>query len=142
MSGVNLAMMAGGKRVQLFNRTYTKFSVAPADAYAAYKLDSGGGIWKCEATSLVYTDTLDDWLLVGSAGDYWVRCNYDNDMPNVGSGSFNTWLQLSTPRSWGFEITASTGYVFTNLTIEIASDAGGSNILATGTIYLEAETSP
>ena len=62
--------------------------------------------------------------------DYWIRATLDSGS-NPSSGTMNTWLQLSSNRTWEWA-RGSVGVLTGVLQIEIASDSGGSNIVATG----------
>jgi hypothetical protein len=140
MAGSQQALLSGGS-VQLVyvpaSVSYFDGSLAPADSFAGVQYTSAGDIYKCEGNTLTYTDTTMNWLLVGSAADYWIRATYTGDAPNGGS-AVNSWLQLSTTRSWSVGVTGNQGLLSSTLTISIATDSGGSNIIATGLCYIEA----
>lgn len=75
----------------------------------------------------------------GIGSSYWLRVTVNSGSSLTGS-STGTWLQLSTSRS--FNLTSSgNGVLSTNITIEIATDSGGSNIVASASATLSADSS-
>lgn len=86
--------------------------------------------------------THQDWCNVSPpVGTYWIRATeYANTTGNNHSWTnsthnLNTWYQLNTNRLWNFEdnsLTASYVGRSVTLKIDIASDSGGSTIVATG----------
>lgn len=126
-------------QVQLYNASYTQFNISPTDSYAGYRLTSAGDIHKCEATSATFTDTGLNWLNSGSG--YYVRVTVVGDTLTSSSGT-GTWLALSTTRTWYYSVTGVSGLLAGTLTVEIADDSVGTNILATASVYLEASVEP
>jgi hypothetical protein len=71
--------------------------------------------------------------ITGIGSGYWSRLVVNSGTnPNLGTGAVNTWQQLSSARSWGWNRT-TTGSTVANCTLQIASDSGGSNIRASVT---------
>lgn len=76
----------------------------------------------------------------GIGDTHWIRAtpsNVFNGGSNNNSG-LNTWLQLNTDRFWELNLndfvgTGSSSSRFTRLLFEIATDSGGSNIVARST---------
>lgn len=104
----------------------TQYYKGPGDTWAA-DLDSGKN----------------PWLVQGSAGDFWVRATLNSSTSGLNdtTSGVDSWLQLNTTRSWsivdsvaGIPTTAEEA----SLTLEIATDSGGSNIVATETYTLRA----
>lgn len=141
MAGSQQALLSSGsiKLVELLQRSYYKFSISPADAYAGIQYTSAGDQYKAEGTTLSYTDTGANWLLVGSSADYWMYMEWTGGAGETApqGSAYNSWLQLSTTRSWHQGVTGL-GTKYSYLTVKIATDSGGSNIIATAAIYLEA----
>lgn len=74
----------------------------------------------------------------GTPGNgYWIRCTVNSGTTPSGSAT-GTWLQLNTTRAWSL-VRSGIGSVQCNCTIQIASDSGGSNIVASGTMTLFAQ---
>ena len=86
--------------------------------------------------------TFANWLspvgIADSGANYWVRvvATVIDPSPTLTTqGTFNTWLQLSTARTFGYtkNTTGTTGTNEVEFAIEIATDSGGSNIVGTVT---------
>ncbi|MFZ5544409.1 MAG: hypothetical protein ACOZJZ_12685 [Pseudomonadota bacterium] len=85
-----------------------------------------------------------NWFAPTEAGigaGYWLRATKISGSASVPTGdTLDTWLQLSGVRGW--TVTApSGGSIQTRdctLQIQVATDSAGANIVASGTIYLEA----
>lgn len=122
-----------GAQVQAASYIYGNLS--PGDAYAGIRLDFTGAAQKVAGSSLIWSTAGYNWLLWGSAGDYYVRCTYTGSAPSGSATS--TWLQLNVSRNWYYEVTA-TGTLAGTMTISIATDSGGTNIISTADVYLEA----
>lgn len=71
----------------------------------------------------------------GIWNSYWIRCTQVLGL--VSSGTLNTWQQLNVSRQWSkTNVLILTAAVV--LRFDIASDALGSNIVATTTVTLDA----
>lgn len=110
--------------------TYAHTVLDPADANCTITFSSAGtwsavpsasGTWKTGS---------------GTGADYWIR--WTTTAGTLTTGTAGTWQQLSTNRTFGRNRTIL-GIVSCTGTVEIATDAAGTNIIATGTIVLEAE---
>ena len=72
----------------------------------------------------------------GAGNNYWVNVGYNVNDPTPSvtvQGTFNTWLQINTARSFGY-YKPSTGNPGTNeveFQVQIATDSLGSNIVGT-----------
>lgn len=112
--------------------TYTHTVVDPADADSTITFSSAG-TW----SSTAVPSTSGTWKTgSGTGADYWIR--WTTTAGTLTTGTAGTWQQLSTNRTFGRNRTAI-GIVSCTGTVEIATDAAGTNIIATGTIVLEAE---
>ena len=125
---------SSGQLVNLVDRSWVDISISPNDSYAGVRYNSGGNEEFVEGSALLWDDTGNDWLVSGSASDYWIRCTAAATPLGSAKG---VWLQLNTTRSWYFAVTG-TGTANDTLTIEIATDSGGANIIDSCTVYLEA----
>jgi hypothetical protein len=105
-------------------------------AYCEYAFGSDGSI--VGGSSQGGSFAVGDWttpITVGIGSSYWIRVTQ-----TASSGGFVTvtgdtrgvWLQLSSSRTFGLQTTAN-GLFYRVYTFEIASDSGGSNIVATAT---------
>lgn len=65
-------------------------------------------------------------VITGIGSGYWIRMTKNSgDSPT--SGTLNTWQQLSSARTWEWDMANAEA----NVKLEIATDSGGSNIVAT-----------
>lgn len=60
----------------------------------------------------------------GIGASYWARMT-KNSGANPTTGTLNTWLQLSSQRVWSWQSDPNDA----NVTLEIATDSGGSNVV-------------
>lgn len=95
----------------------------------------------------VQIDSATDWIIPNGAAtsSYWVRAT---EVAQTGGGTLTgtlaTWLQLTGNREWSIERQAVSGAGTStwDLTIEIATDSGGSNIVASGLYEMTSTISP
>jgi hypothetical protein len=104
-------------------------------AYAEYRFAADGGI--LGGTSQDGTFAVGNWttpITVGIGSSYWIRATQTaSSGPGTNYGdSRGVWLQLDTGRTFGVSKTAN-GLSTRQYDFEIASDSGGSNIVATAT---------
>lgn len=84
--------------------------------------------------------TTSDWgtpTTPGEGANYWVRATLNSGSTPSGP-ALGSWHQLSSSRAWALTRT-SVGVLSCQLNVQIASDSGGSNILSSCTVNLEAE---
>lgn len=102
----------------------------------------------------IYTQTgegdindLGSWYIpeTGGAGSgYYIRWTVNSVIANTGAGNYydvsSGWLSLGSTKSFGVSAgsTSAARQIEVSYTVEIATDSGGSNIVATGTHSLEA----
>lgn len=84
-----------------------------------------------------------DWYLPNTTGigsSYWIKATLAGGVGPT-SGTLNTWLSLAAAQTWSNSLSTN-GNRDTVLTIQIASDSSGSNIVTSGTyeIYVEKGT--
>ena len=94
-----------------------------------------------------WTYSTSKWNNITPSQTYYIRASNDNGnltFPTTLSTSYsdtlNTWLALSSSRQFRYEVAGPRNQVGTLeglMKIEIASDSGGSNIVATGYYYWE-----
>lgn len=88
----------------------------------------------------VWTDFSDEYFSIGGVSgdpnqDLWIRATLDaGDTPTV--GTLGSWLQCSGggsgSRTWTWQYSGAPDFLEGDLKFEIATDSGGSNIVATG----------
>ena len=69
------------------------------------------------------------WLLTGVAADYEIYATNTNTSGSAASGTFGTWLPLSTSRSWS-STRSTTGENINTVTITIRPISGGAGVTA------------
>lgn len=116
--------------------TYIDSALSPTDAGVTININSNGTV---VVTSLnLGTLASYNWITPTTGSTtYYVRAS-----PTLGTfstGTPNTWLALTSNRSWSVTYTSNTpGNKMTSATFEIASDAAGTNIVVSAEIGLEA----
>lgn len=122
--------------------TVTRVVTTPALATTNINVNTDGTL---TGTDNAGTDFSHAWFQPtgGSPGSsYWVRfTQVSGTAPD--SGTLNTWLALSSNRSIGYSTT--NGVKIGTFTIEIASDSGGTNIVAassSGAYSMDCESTP
>lgn len=114
--------------------TYFKEALAPADSIVNITFASAGGWSATDESSQTGT-----WKIGGGTGaNYWVR--WTNTSGTLSTGTAGTWQQLSSDRTFGVSVTSNSGGLKTTIgTVEFATDSGGANIIASGSITLTAQ---
>lgn len=104
-----------------------------------YKTDGTIFIQDTVGTSESYSDSGRLWVdpvIVASNKDHWIRCTHNSGTTSPSGDSVGSWLQLNVDRDW--YIIGSSGVIInSNNTFEIATDSGGSNIVATANLAFE-----
>ena len=88
----------------------------------------------------VWTDFIDEYFSIGGVSgpptqDLWIRATLDaDDAPTT--GTLNVWLKCagatSSARTFTWEYSGVPDFLQGDLKFELATDSGGSNIVATG----------
>jgi hypothetical protein len=139
MTGV-LCAVAGaassGVTIQL-TTPVTLFFISGGGGFAAtaYRVASDGFVYTAANSTGTYSQQ-EQWISnVALVGDYEVRATASGDTPT--GSALNTWLALSTTRSW--DLTASPGnFLSTTLTVEIR-DTATSTVRATATVNMTSD---
>lgn len=112
-----------------------------ATTFAGVQLNANGKQYY-KSYNGVYTQetqgTPDPWLIIGSNDGFWARCTEDDKTLNDDNSGVGTWLRLDTTRSWSI-VDTTAGPIPTidcTITLEIATDSSGTNIIATQQFYL------
>ena len=108
-------------------------TLSPADATAAIQFRSDGVL---NIYGSLGIDAL-SWFApteVGIGAAYWIRLTVTSgDGPNSGD-STGAWLSLSVTRTWSWTVTSNSGGLRSGVvTVQIATDSAGSNIVASKT---------
>lgn len=132
-------VMLGGFGGGITNPLPTVFAqdeqLSPGTAAASVSFRSDGVI---DATN----DSPLGWFRPAQAGvgaGYWIRATLASGTTPSGA-ALGTWLQLNVNRTWALT-RLSLGSVNCSLNISIATDSGGTNIVATGTAGITATVS-
>lgn len=140
MSGILLCMTGQLERVSLTNRNYTSGQSSPTDAYCGVQYRAVGSEYSMNnSTSLSWNYTGDDWLILGSGSDYWIKATPTGG--TIQGSATGSWLQLNADRSW-YLSELGLGSDSTSLLIQIALDSGGVTILDSCTVTLEVTVDP
>ena len=130
----------GGNSVNLSGSSGTPNStsdlqVDPDNSESGWRFNSDGSIQRnLNGGYSAWNPTPDEWSArqpITAIGDnYWIRATLDAGSTPT-AGTLNTWQQLSTNREWYISRPVVGVSTFT-VKIEIATDSGGTNIIATG----------
>lgn len=108
----------------------------PADASASLTLNTTG-----DGDSTGNGSSSDpDWAVpnIVSGASYWCRLTVDSGTAPTSGSAVGSWLQLNSARSWTWARTF-VGFIAASCTLQIASDAAGTNILSSRTVAAHAE---
>jgi hypothetical protein len=112
----------------------TTITTFPDDASAGWDFRLDGRVQKVEATSSFFNEGT-EWTdaYPGETGDTWIRATNDAGSNPDSGPALGTWHTLGNgaTNSWRWVVTGA-GTSQGTLKIEIATDSGGSNIVATG----------
>lgn len=126
----------GGPVYRLDTDTYLDSALSPTDASTTLNINSNGTVVATGAN----TGTLAsyNWITPTTGSTtYYVRATLTSG--TFTSGTTGTWLALSSNRSWNTSYISDTpGNKVTTATFEIATDSGGTNVVVSASISLEA----
>lgn len=120
------------------NATVDHTTISPTNANAGISLQTDGTV-SLNAGNTVAPTTL-AWYtptVAGIGSSYWARATIVSGSFSSGSGT-GSWIAISGAPGWNRNRT-TIGTTSVTFTLEIASDAGGANIVASATITLNAE---
>ena len=152
---INLAIATSTDTVSLSGllgspNTYYAFSQYPGGSAKTYlRANTDGKLEKATSNDLgtlgSYTQIGTEWVspLTTYSGSYWIRATRISG-DNLTSGTLGSWLALTSSREWqltAYEAQALGGIDYKEilLKLEIATDSGGSTIVATGYYELQAQ---
>lgn len=132
---------AGGVPVRLRHATVLAVSAgSPTTVSATLTFNTDGTISGTTAGFASHTFS-DNWYKPTTASigsSYYIRATVvtGTNLTSPSSGTTGSWLQLNSARSWANSISSATNKQ-SKLTIEIATDAAGTNIIASAAYYLK-----
>ncbi len=139
-SGTTISMSDGwGKSaisISLASLTDIDGSAYPGDtAFAEYRFQDNGTI--TYGNNSTFSGSMGNWASPTTAGigsSYWIRFTQTaaGGLSTETGSSRGVWHQLSSQRIFGLS-KQNNGYAYRTYTVQIASDSGGSNIIATKT---------
>lgn len=132
-------------RIGIFPWRYINFR-NNATTYAGVRLHSNGLQYYKNPSGTYAQETAgtpDPWLIIGSNDGFWARCTVDAGSLNDDNSGTGSWLQLDTTRSWSIVDTVAGPVpdITATITLEIATDDNGDDVIATQQFYLEAHNS-
>jgi hypothetical protein len=132
-----LILGSGGPSFPSFGGTVSALVPAPSTATAGVTFGTDGSISFNGSGPAADTN----WrrpTLAGVGSSFWVRATVNSG--TLSSGTSGSWLQLNSARSWTKTSTGA-GLLTCSITLQVASDAGGTNIVSSGTYSLQADSS-
>lgn len=114
---------------------------SPTIALAGVRLNTDGTVDKNLWTAYVQIHAASDWIIPNSKAtdQYWVRCTINSGSNNhINASVEDVWHQMTTWRTFGVQ-RESIGVTSFDYTIELATDSGGSNIVASANYTGSAE---
>jgi hypothetical protein len=124
----------GGDRISLSNVNVS--ATGATSQTATYTLESDGDV--ISATTDGGSVDEGDWIApkANAPSDYECRVTLDSgDTPTT--GTLNSWLALTSDRSWTLSVIASGNSAQCSLTVEIRKGSGPALASATVTLYAE-----
>lgn len=114
---------------------------AGADCYAGVSLNADGTEYAWSAAGSATGFDLGNWLVNGSASEFWARCTLNAGTLDGANSGVGSWLRLNTTRNWAILRTVN-GADTADIDIDIATDSGGANIFASANYALSATREP
>ena len=134
MFAAHLTSSGNSDVISLPLRTIYDGEVSPATARAIYRIDSDGYVY--EKIGSLPAAVIDQWCdPVTNTGNYEARATITSG--SVNTGTFGSWLALSTSREWGQTLTSSI-FITGQFLVEVRSIATGV-VRATADIETEAD---
>lgn len=126
---VTLSVVPGG---------YTRTELSPTDADCTITYSTNGAVSITDDFSSSGSWRSPNETGIGSG--FWIR--WTNTSGTLSSGTAGSWLALSSSRSFGVLFTGTNGTKTCTGTVEIATDSGGSNVVASGSVTITATVMP
>jgi hypothetical protein len=136
--GIMQALLTSNSaRIGGFSYTSEDDQIAPTNAFASFNIGSDGA---CSASGNHNAgNPPPNWYFPGSTGIgslYWVRATVTSGSTSGGS-STGVWISCNSSPGWSRNAT-SVSVQTVNLTLDFASDSGGTNIVGTATVRIQA----
>lgn len=143
MSGIQMALLGAGPNVvyRLDDAFYSDAGVVGIQsASVSLFVGSGGQVTASSGSSIV---DFYDWLTpTTGASTYFVRATLSSGALTPGSSNTGAWLPLTEDRFWFISLPDNApAFEFANLVVAIATDSGGTNIVVSASISLQAVVS-
>jgi hypothetical protein len=121
---------------RLDSDVYLDTALSPTDARVVFSVNSNGTVLATGDTAGTLASY--NWITPTTGSTtYYVRATLTSG--TFSSGTTGTWLALTSNRSWVTLFTSnSPGNKMTTATFEIATDSGGTNVVVSASISLEA----
>lgn len=131
------ALLGGGIRYDLQGGNFSDSGPGGADIRYRVNADEEESYAQWGGASYI---AFNNWIVpAGMYSTHYIRATKNSgDVPD--SGTLGSWEALSTARMWQLSL-GGAGSKTCNLTIEIATDSGGSNIVDSATVILTATAS-
>ena len=130
---------AGGLRIVLepdgidFNRATN------VTCYAGTFFGPDGNQYAYSAAGVATGTDFGPYIFNGTTSDVWLRCTVNSGTLDGGSSSTGTWLSgVAEPAWYIVDSSADDGAETASITVEAATDSGGSNIVDSETYTLSA----
>ena len=109
----------------------------PSPTRAEYQLQNDGDEWSIKQQGADADEG--NWIEPKARADNgaYVRCTVNSGTLSGGDAT-GSWIALSTTRAW-YVTQAGTGVTTANITVEIATDSGGTDVRASNTLDLHAQ---
>lgn len=137
MSGIHMAAMSTAgptATYQLNGGTYTDFAIDPDTANVLFEVNSNGTV---NISTNYNGNTSYDWITPKPPGaTHYIRVQTTSGTFSS-SSTLNSWVAISS--FWSGDVVRDTlGSKLVTFTVEIATDSGGSNVVATASVSLQA----
>lgn len=119
---------------QLAADTTALHNVSGSNTYSGVSINSNGNQYWYSAAGSATGTLVDAWLVSGTNSDFWVRCTLNSGSLGAGSSATGSWIACTSTTGWFvLDTDGSVASQSANFDIDIATDSGGSNIVATET---------
>ena len=138
VTAIMAGMSAGGSAYTLFSANYLDSEPAGFGSLAELTFEVAGssGLVNVYSFGAGLTDTY-QWITpTTGASTHYVRATLTSG--TFTTGTTGSWLALTTDREWTTLVNTS-GTKSTTATFEIATDSGGTNVVASASVTLEVE---
>lgn len=128
--------LGSGLAAAIPSGSYDNLQISPTDATCNISFNSAG---TCSVSAGTTPSSPANWLTgTGTGANYWIR--WTNTSGTLSTGTAGSWLQLNANQTFGVSFTLnSAGSKVCTGTVEIATDSGGANVIASGSITLNAQ---